>query len=384
MPESQLPIPFLRRPAALAIVGVAAMIVASGLYIRWSHAGALRERAAIRHVPTVALVMPAPVSASAIELPGRIEAWARAPIYARVSGYLKRWTVDIGGSVKAGQTLAEIETPDLDQQLQQARAELTRAQSEATLADTTARRWQSLLGTDSVSRQEVEERTAAAQAGQAQVNALRANVERIQALQEFRRIAAPFDGIVTARNTDVGALINAGMNRDSELFVVSDTRRLRVYVDIPQRQVAAIREGGRATLNVPEHPGRSFQASVQSLSQAIDSGSGAMRVQLTVDNPDGALLPGGFATVRFEQGEQTQALGLPPSALIFGRNGVQVAVVDGDSRAQLRPVAIARDFGPVVELAAGAVTASDRVISNPPDGIASGDEVRVAAQEPNS
>ncbi|MCP5472357.1 MAG: efflux RND transporter periplasmic adaptor subunit [Steroidobacteraceae bacterium] len=384
MSRIPLPFPFMRHPLALAAVGAVAVILVSGLYMRWSHAADLRERAVAQQVQAVALVTPLPVSAPTMELPARIEAWARAPLYARVSGYLKRWTVDIGEHVTAGQVLAEIETPDLDQQLQQARAELARARSEASLADTTARRWQSLLGTDSVSRQEVEERTAAAQTSLAQVEALRANVERIQALQQFRRIAAPFDGIVTARNTDVGALINAGMSRDSELFVVSDTHRLRVYVDVPQRQVAAIREGSVATLSVPERPGRSFQAMVQSLAQAIDSDSGAMRVQLTVNNPDGELLPGGFATVRFEADVQPEALGVPPSALIFGRNGVQVALIDDDSRARLRSVTIARDFGPVVELANGSVASTDRVISNPPDGISSGDEVRITVQEPST
>lgn len=384
MSESPFPSCFLRRPATLAIIGAAAFIVVGGLYIRWSHAAVLQERADIRHLPTVALVAPSPVSTPTMTLPARIEAWARAPIHARVNGYLKHWAVDIGSHVKSGQTLAEIETPDLDQQLQQARAELARARSEAALADTTARRWQSLLDTDSVSRQEVEERTANAQARQADVHALQANVERIQALQQFRRITAPFDGIVTARNTDVGALINAGMNQGSELFVVSDTHRLRVYVDVPQRQLTAIRAGSQATLSVPEHPGRRFAATVQSLSQAIDADSGSMRVQLMVDNPKGELLPGGFATVHFEQTEQAQMLGLPPSALILGRNGVQVAVLGGDDRAQLRPVSIVRDFGSVVQLAAGDINATDRIISNPPDGIASGDAVRVATQEPNT
>lgn len=368
---------FLRRPATLAVIGVAAVIVVSGLFLRWSRASELRERAATQSVPVVTLIAPSPVSALALELPARIEAWARAPIYARVSGYLKRWTVDIGGRVKSGQTLAEIETPDLDQELQQARAELTRARSEAALADTSARRWRSLLASDSVSRQEAEERTADAQAKKAQVNALQANVERIQALQQFQRIAAPFDGIVTTRNTDVGSLINGGMSRGSELFVVSDTRRLRIYVDVPQRQVASIHEGSTAKLSVPERPGRSFPATVQSMAQAIDSGTGAMRVQLIVDNPDGELLPGGFATVRFDDFKAPERFALPPSALIIGRGGVQVASVDNQGRAQLRTVIIARDYGRMIELT-DALDPDDHVINNPPDGLASGDHVRIA------
>ncbi|WP_261540058.1 efflux RND transporter periplasmic adaptor subunit [Burkholderia multivorans] len=368
---------------ALILIAVAGAIVVAGLMTRWSRATQLREDAQTQSVRTVALISPSPVEGSALALPGRIEAWARAPIYARVSGYLKSWSHDIGAPVKAGQALAEIDTPDLDQELQQARAELARSRSEAALAGTTARRWQSLLASDSVSRQEVEERAADHTAKQAAVSALQANVERLQAMQQYRRLTAPFDGIVTARNTDVGALINVGSSTGSELFVVSDVRRLRIYVNVPQRQVAAIRRGTKAQLNVPERPGETFEATVQSLSQAIDAGTGAMRVQLTVDNADGRLLPGGFATVHFEAAAGTQALGLPPSALIVGRKGVQVALVDDQGRAQLRPVTIARDLGRVVELTNG-VSEGDRVINSPPDGIADGDVVRIAAaaQEP--
>ncbi|MBU9618700.1 efflux RND transporter periplasmic adaptor subunit [Burkholderia multivorans] len=368
---------------ALILIAVAAAIVVIGLVTRWSRAEQLREDAQTQSVRTVAVILPSPIEGSALALPGRIEAWSRAPIYARVSGYLKRWSRDIGEPVKAGQVLAEIDTPDVDQELQQARAELARARSEAALADTTARRWQSLLTSDSVSRQEVEERVADHTAKQAAVNALQANVERLQAMQQYRRLTAPFDGIVTARNTDVGALINVGSSVGSELFVVSDVRRLRIYVNVPQRQVAAIRSGAKALVNVPERPGETFEATVQSLAQAIDASTGAMRVQLTVDNADGRLLPGGFATVRFEAVGGTQALGLPPSALIVGRNGVQVALVDDEGRTQLRPVTIARDLGRVVELTDG-VRESDRVINSPPDGIADGDVVRIAAaaQEP--
>lgn len=368
---------------ALILTAVAVAIVAAGLVTRSSRAAQLRDDAQTQSVRTVTVISPSPVEGSALTLPGRIEAWSRAPIYARVSGYLKSWTHDIGAPVKAGQLLAEIDTPDLDQELRQARAELARARSEAALAETTARRWQSLLSSDSVSRQDVEERVADHVARQAAVDALQANVERIQAMQQYRRLSAPFDGIVTARNTDVGALINTGSSTGSELFVVSDVRRLRIYVNVPQRQVAAIRSGTQAQLSVPERAGETFAATVQSLAQAIDAGTGAMRVQLTVDNADGRLLPGSFATVRFEGTTGAQALGLPPSALIVGRNGVQVALVDGEGRAQLRPVTIARDLGRMVELAGG-VSEGDRVINSPPDGIADGDMVRIAAatQEP--
>ncbi|KPX12836.1 efflux RND transporter periplasmic adaptor subunit [Pseudomonas syringae] len=370
----------MRRPAALILVCIALVVVVTGLFLRWSRAEALESRAQVQSTKSVALISPTAVPASTIELSARIEAWSRAPIHARVSGYLQRWLVDIGDKVKAGQVLAEIETPDLDQQILQARAELARARSDASLAESTAKRWQALLASDSVSRQEAEERAADFQAKKAEVSALTANVERLLAQQQFKRLIAPFDGVITARNTDVGALINGGMNSGSELFVVSDTRRLRVYVDVPQRQVASIQEGSPAKLSVPERPDHTYSATVQSLAQAINTGTGAMRVQLTVDNPSGELLPGGFALVRFDgQSAAAQQFGLPPSALILGKSGVQVASVGNDGLAQLRQVTIARDFGNIIQLAG--LEVSDRVINNPPDGIANGDPVRIAVAE---
>ena len=369
------------RWAAWGLLALAVAVVATGLWSRRSQANALREGAEARRVPAVVLVQPAAAAGDTIDLPGRIEAWARAPIYARVSGYLKRYDVDIGGRVKAGQALAEIETPDLDQQLLQARAELVTARSNAALAASTSQRWQSLLATDSVSRQEADEKAGDLAAKQSVVNALQANVERVQALQRYTRLVAPFDGVVTARNTDVGALIGVGGAPGSELFVVSDVRRLRVYVNVPQRQVALIRPGATAKLSVPEHPGRNWPATVQSRSQAIASSSGAMLVQLAVDNDAGDLLPGGYATVRLDTprgNSAAAALALPPSALIIGKAGVQVATLDGEDRVHLKPVTVARDRGDSIELASG-LAATDRVIDSPPDGLLEGSQVRVVA-----
>lgn len=372
---------------ALVLSLIAAAVVAAGLWSRKSNAEQLRASADDRGQPSVALIAPQPLGESGLELPARIEAWSRAPIYARVSGYLKRWNVDIGGKVKAGQQLAEIETPDLDQQLMQAKAELATARSNAALAASTAKRWQGLLASDSVSKQEVDERTGDMTAKQSQVTALQANVDRIEALKRFTQLTAPFDGVVTARNTDVGALINIGGAPGSELFVVSDMRKLRVYVNVPQRQVAQVRAGDKAVLTVPERPGQRFAATVQSTSQAINTASGAMLVQLAVDNDRDELLPGGFATVRFDGASGGGAKGanvaanagvsLPPGAVIIGKDGVQVATVDAGNRVRLRKVTIARDMGTRIELGAG-LTAADRVIANPPDGIAEGDLVRVA------
>ena len=364
--------------AALALLAV--FIVVSGISTRRSEAAQLRERTDARAVPTVAVITPGQAgAASTLDLPGRIEAHARAPIYARVSGYLKSWQVDIGAKVKAGQLLAEIETPDLDQQLLQAQAELASAKANATLSASTAKRWQALLASDSVSRQEAEEKAGDLNTKQAVVNALQANVDRVLTLKRFTRIVAPFDGVVTARNTDVGALISVGGAPGSELFVVSDLQQLRVYVSLPQTYVSAIKKGTKARLSVPESLGNFHPATVQSMSQAISGGS--MLIQLTADNAKAALLPGGFATVSFDLARKVGGFSIPPSALIFGQAGLRVATVGADSKVLLKPVSISRDLGAVIELAAG-LAAEDRVIESPPDGIANGDLVQVAAARP--
>jgi RND family efflux transporter MFP subunit len=374
------------RPLVVGVLAaaVAAAVVIGGLATRHSQAEQLKEDAAERAVPTVNLVSLKDVAGAPMELPARIEAWSRAPIYARVSGYLARWNVDIGASVKAGQVLATIETPDLDQDLRQAQAQLAVARSNLALAESTAKRWQSLVAQNAVSKQEADEKQGDFISKQSTVQALQASVERQQALKRYTRLVAPFDGVVTARNTDVGALVNAGSGgaAGSELFVVSDLRRLRVYVQVPQRQVAQIHPGSVAHVSVPERPGVSYQAKVQSLAQAINAGSGTMLVQLAVDNPKGELLPGAFATVRFDQAATagdvaTAAVAVPPGALIMGRGGAQVAVLDAGNHVHIRKVTIARDFGSVVQLGEG-VTSADRIVDSPPDGIADGDLVRVA------
>ena len=372
-----------QRLGTVLVLAVVVIAVTAGLLVRYTRANQLEQRAQARAVPTVAIVHPQAVPIDALELPGRVEAWSRAPIYARVSGYLKRWNVDIGQPVKAGQVLAEIETPDLDQELSQAQAELASARSDAQIAQATAQRWQQLVDSRLVSRQDADERSATSQSRQATAQALGANVARAQTLARYKQLVAPFDGVVTARNTDVGALINPGMSEGSELFVVSDLSRLRVYVNVPQRQVAAIHPGTHAQLTVPERPGRTFEATVQSLSQAIDAASGAMRVQLAVDNVAGDLLPGAYANVRFDLPEAGQMLGLPPSALIIGKDGVRLAVVDASNHARLRSVRISRDRGNVVEFADG-LQPQDRIIDSPPDGLADGDLVRVALAGPGS
>jgi membrane fusion protein, multidrug efflux system len=370
-----------RRTLTLALLGllvVAMIVVVAGVVSRRSLAASLRERADSQAVRSVVVISPAPAGvAAALDLPGRIEAWSRAPIYARVSGYLKSWSADIGTPVKAGQLLAEIETPDLDQQLLQAQAELATAKTNAALAEATAKRWEELLASGMVTRQGTEEKTGDLAAKISVVRGLQANVERNQTLKRFTRILAPFDGVVTVRATDVGALINAGGTPGSELFVVSDTRKLRVYVSVPQSLVSMLRPGSPAKLTVPERPGKRYAASVQSMSQAISSASGSMLVQLSVDNSGGELLPGGFANVSFEMPRAMGTLSIPPSALIFDKSGLRVATVGEGDKVVLKPVKVSRDLGTTIELASG-LSPDDRVIESPPDGVDNGDRVRIA------
>jgi RND family efflux transporter MFP subunit len=374
--------PTNKRPLVIGAIAlaIAGAVVIGGLATRRSQAEQLKESAAQQQVPTVNLVAMKDIAGAPMALPARIEAWSRAPIYARVSGYLQHWNVDIGAPVKAGQVLATIETPDLDQDLRQAQAQLAVARSNLALAESTAKRWQSLVAQQAVSKQEADEKQGDFVSKQSTVQALQASVERQQALKRYTRLVAPFDGVVTARNTDVGALVNAGSGgaAGSELFVVSDLRRLRVYVQVPQRQVAQIRPGSTAQVSVPERPGASYPAKVQSLAQAINAGSGTMLVQLAVENPKGELLPGAFATVAFDQAAVADdAVLIPPGALIMGRSGAQVAVLDAGNRVRLRKVTIARDLGNVIQLGDG-VTRADRIIDSPPDGLADGDVVRLA------
>jgi RND family efflux transporter MFP subunit len=361
---------------------IATYVVVSGTAVRQSDAARLKERAQAQAVMTVNVINPSPANvAPTLDLPGRIEAFSKASIYSRISGYLKSWKADIGTPVQAGQLLAEIDTPDLDQQILQAKAELASTQANAALSENTAKRWQSLLVTNFVSSQAVEEKLGDYKAKQAIVAASQANVSRIEAMKNFSRIVAPFAGVVTARNTDVGALINVGGNAGSELFVISDIKRLRLYVNLPQAYVAQIHKGTVAKFTVPGKPGKTFSATVMSLSQAINTGSGSMLIQLAADNPKTELLPGEFANVSFELAGTSAGLSLPPSALIFTKTGLRVATVSAENKVVLKTVVIGRDYGNKVELSSG-LESTDRVIESPPDGVTDGDLVKVAVAEP--
>jgi RND family efflux transporter MFP subunit len=324
-------------------------------------------------------VAPAPPDGDqALVLPGNIQAFYDAQIHARVSGYLKHWYQDIGARVKTGQILADIDTPELDQQLAQAKANLATAVSNQTLARSTAARWSSLLADDAVSRQEAEERIADLDAKTSLVKAAQAEVRRLSALEAFKRITAPFDGVVTGRTTDIGALIAAGTPGDPGLFTVADDHRLRVYVKAPQSYSADFHPGGAATFTVPEHPGVTFAAKLTSTTGAVSDQTGTMLIELQIDNADGQLKPGDYAQVRFALPASKGLYRLPASALMFRRQGMAVAIVGPGDRVTMKYVDIARDLGASVEIASG-LNRTDRVIDNPPDSLANGDVVHVAS-----
>jgi membrane fusion protein, multidrug efflux system len=374
--------PVLRRKLGIygAVAVVAAlMLVISGIRAREDTSVKLREWTDNQAVPPVAVIYAeAGALTSTIDLPGRLEAYYRAPIFARVNGYLKNWNADIGARVKSGEVIAEIDAPDLDQQLLQARADLANQQASAKLSEVTLARRKTLIASNFVSMQEIDERTADLSNKNAAVNSSQANVERLEALARYKKITAPFDGIVTARSTDVGALINAGGGSGPPMFVVSDIRKLRVYVNVPQNYVPSVRIGAKAVIAVPEYQTRTFDATVEASAQAVDVNSGTTQMQLALDNAAGELMPGGFATVRLSLQRDGVPLHIPSSALVFNQSGLRVATVGPDDRVLFKTVTIARDLGRDIELASG-VTLEDRIINAPPDGIVDGDQVRVVS-----
>jgi RND family efflux transporter MFP subunit len=379
----QAPPPVLSRRkmrfTALAVAAIAAIVAIMGITTRRMADARLNEWTERQAVPTVAIAaLDERGRRTTLDLPGRLEAYSQAQLYARVSGYLKEWKADIGTPVKAGQLLAEIEAPDLDQQIMQAEAGLSSARANAELANQTLQRGQSLVTSGAVSKQDLDKRSAdsANQAGL--VKSAQANLDRLRVLEKFKRIVAPFDGLVTVRTTDVGALINAGSGGGGPaLFVVADTTRLRAYVNVPQSYVPSVRVGTKAQIAVPEYPGKTFTATVEASAQAVDAASGTTRMLLVVENPRGELMSGAFANVRLELPTPENAIHVPASALIFDQGGLRVATVGPDDRVVLKQVTISRDLGREIEIASG-LTADDRVIDSPPDGIGAGDQVRVA------
>jgi RND family efflux transporter MFP subunit len=368
--------------ATIVFVGGAAFLAFTGIESRQQSVAQLKTKAAQRAVPTVAASTPTvKQSIGLLDLPGRLDAYYQAALFARVNGYVASRKVDIGSRVKAGDLLATIDAPDLDQQLSQALSDLTNAQANAALADVTNQRYQALLPNNYVTHQAADEKKADLDAKNALVKSEQANVDRLKALTEYKRIVAPFDGIVTIRNTDVGNLINTGSSTGSEMFVVSDVHKLRLYVNVPQIYVPMIPTGTVGKLTVPERPGKSYDAKVEASSGAVDVASGTTRMQLIVDNAAGELMPGAYASVHLTVGNKRNVLVIPSSAIIFDKDGLRVATVGNDDKVSLKPITIGRDRGATVEIASG-LAPEDRVIETPPDGMDDGDKVNVK-EKPN-
>jgi len=363
--------------AAILFVGTAVLIAFTGIESRQQSEAELRRNAEERAVPVVAASTPSvQQSMGLLDLPGRLDAYYQAALFARVSGYVSSRKADIGSRVKTGDVLAEIDAPDLDQQLFQAQSDLNNAQANAALADVTNQRYQVLLPNNYVTHQAADEKASDFQAKTALVKSAQANVDRLKALSVYKRIVAPFDGIVTVRNTDVGNLINTGSATGSEMFVVADIHKLRLYVNVPQNYVPTITNGTTATLTVPERPGQKYEAKVEASAGAVDVPSGTTRMQLVVDNAAGELMPGAYANVRLNVGNKHDVLVVPSSAVIFDKGGLRVATVSADDKVLLKTITIGRDLGNTVEIASG-LAPEDRVIESAPDGLVDGDRVKV-------
>jgi RND family efflux transporter MFP subunit len=358
---------------------VVAVVVAAGIIPRLSSRAALRTETERLSTPAVAVVRPKLAQpAQEIVLPATILPWTDAPIYARTNGYLRRWYFDIGAQVHAGQLLAEIDTPEVDQQLRQARADLATAKANSDLAAITAARYRELLKTDSVSKQDADNAAGDYEAKQAIVQSAQANVRRLEELQSFQKIYAPFDGIITARNIDVGALIDAGSSGGParELFHLAATRRLRVYVNVPQPYSQAARPGLTAELLLPEFPGRHFTGTLINTASAIDMSTRTLLAQFEVANPSGELLSGAYAEMHLKLTSDHPTYVLPVNTLLFRSEGLRLVAVGPGSKARLIPITLGRDFGNEVEVVSG-LNGDEQIITDPPDSVVEGEAVRV-------
>jgi RND family efflux transporter MFP subunit len=369
---------------ALILLIVALILAVWGVASRVYSRNQLGQETTQEAIPVVIVQKPSrsPPSEDLV-LPGSVQAFVEAPIFARTSGYLRAWYTDIGETVKKGQLMAEIETPEVDQQLRQSVADLATAHANADLAQTTDVRWQGLLANQAVSQQDADTRAGQAAASKAQAASAQANVGRLRELESFKRIVAPFDGVVTARNTDIGALIAAGQTSGSALFRVADTQKLRIYVDVPEPYAAKAQPGINVQLRFNEHPGRDFPATLVRTARALDPTLRTLRVELQVDNSRGELFPGAYAEVHFKLPGSNSTLRVPATALIFRSQGLQIATVGSDNKARLRSIVQGRDFGTSVEVLSG-LSANDQVVINPPDSLSDGGTVRIAPSPPDN
>jgi RND family efflux transporter MFP subunit len=361
------------------IVAIFAAAFILGIKPRLEANAALKKETQALNIPTVSIIRAKPGETNQeLVLPGNVQAFMDTPIYARTNGYLKRWYADIGSRVKGGQLLAEIDTPEVDDQLQQARAELANAKAAYALAASTAQRWEGLLQSNSVSHQETEEKLADTKVKKAVLDSATSNVARLEKLQAYQKIYAPFSGVITARNIDVGALIDAGSGGgpSKELFHIAATDKMRVYVSVPQAYSRDAAPGTAAELTLTEYPDRRFKGVLVRTSSAIDAASRTLNVEVEVDNHTGELLPGAYAQVHFKLKNSNKALVLPVNALLFRAEGLQVATVGKDDRVALNKVTLGRDFGTTVEVVSG-LNGDEVVILNPSDSIVAGTQVRI-------
>ncbi len=370
---------------AIAVVlccaaGAIGYAILTGIARRVQAADTLKTVTLDSAIPTVTVIHATRgAAAEEVLLPGNAQAYVATPIFARTNGYLKSWNFDIGAHVKSGELLAEIETPEVDRQLDQARADLATSQANLELSQTTADRYQSLLKSDSVARQDVEDRVGDLHAKKAMVDSAAYNVKRLEEMQHFQKVYAPFDGVITARNIDIGALINAGSNASGkELFDIAATSKLRVYVNVPQAYSRDMKPGAHADLTQAEYPGRKFAGTIVRSSDSIDPSSRTLLTEVDVDNPSGELLPGAFLSVHLKLSSKVGTVVVPVNTLIFRSQGMQVAVVR-DSKAELVPIVIGRDYGTEVEVVSG-LTPRDQIIENPSDSLTAGTEVRLAKE----
>jgi membrane fusion protein, multidrug efflux system len=367
----------------LIAAGVAAALLAAGILPRFRAQSALAAQTTVQSVQTVSVITPKAAPATQeLLLPGAVTAFSDAAIYARTSGYVQHWYVDIGAHVNKGQVLADIQTPELDAQLQQARADEATAQANFNYAKATAQRWQDMLKTQSVSQQDADTKNGDMLAKRAMLQSAQANVQRLAELVSYEKVVAPFDGVVTARNVDVGALVTAGSApglaaSTGELFHVAQRDTLRVFIDVPQTDAPYVTADTQAYLTVQQFPGKQFIAHVVRNSGAIDPVSRTLRVEVDVDNRDSTLLPGAYAQVHLALQNGSPALDLPVSALLFRPDGVTIATVDSAGKTALRSVTVGRDFGTHVEILTG-LQAGEQVIDNPGDAMTNGETVKIA------
>jgi RND family efflux transporter MFP subunit len=377
MPDKPVPDKTIRRYALIALI-VAIALGIWGEVSRVLARSSLGKETAESAIPTVVTVKAERSTlGEELVLPGAVQAFIEAPIYARTSGYLKSWSTDIGTQVTKGQVLAEIETPEIDQQLTQALADLATARANETLSNSTNARWQGLLATESVSKQDAEEKSGDAQAKKAAADSAAANVARLRDLESFKRVAAPFTGVITARNTDIGALINAGQSAGSELFRIADTKKLRIYVRVPETFAAVTKPGLDADLRFAEHANKSFTARVVRTSNSLDPIVRTLQIELELDNALGEIFPGAYAEVHFKIPAGAETLRLPANTVLFRSAGLQVATLDGQQRVTLKSIVQGRDFGNTIEVLSG-LEPNELVVLNPPDSITDGVQVRIA------